>query len=80
MNNKSKKILKEALTLSERDRAEVVEQLLMSFEIDEDQEKIDEDWRQEILRRSLEIEIGSVKPISWSKVKELTYERHSKNE
>ena len=78
MTDKSIKLVEDALALSEEERAEVVEQLLNSFDT-EDEEAIDEAWRAEVIRRSQEIESGSVEPLSWSEVKELAYQRTYRN-
>ena len=71
MKEKSKKVLDAALSLSEEDRAEVIEHLLSSLDDSVDEAEIDEAWRIEISKRSKEIEMGTVKPIPWNRVKEL---------
>lgn len=76
--NKSK-IIDEVLALSENDRVDLIEQLLDSFEEEDDEDTIDEKWKAEILRRSQELESGSVKPISWSRVKKMARERSRQN-
>ncbi len=74
MTDKSKRILEEAFSLSDDEKIEVVEKLLNSVELSED-ELIDEAWRNEIMRRSKEIELGTVKTLSWDEVKEMAYKR-----
>lgn len=71
MTEKSKKVLDAALSLSEEDRAEVIEHLLSSLDDSVDEAEIDEAWRIEISKRSKEIEMGTVKPSTWNRVKEL---------
>jgi putative addiction module component (TIGR02574 family) len=79
MKNKSKEIIEEVLALSENDRFDLIEQLLDSFEKEEDENTIDERWKAEILRRSQELESDSVKPISWSRVKKMAHDRSRQN-
>lgn len=52
-----------ALHLSLRQRAELAHKLLLSLE-EQDEDEIAEAWRIEALRRSAEIDNGSVKTIS----------------
>lgn len=61
-------LLKQALTLSEKDRAELASNLIDSLDpiVDSDAELA---WQQEIARRLEEIESGKVKTISWDEVR-----------
>lgn len=61
-------LLKQALTLSEKERAELASSLIDSLDptVDADAEVA---WRQEIARRLAEIESGRVKTILWDEVR-----------
>lgn len=61
-------LLKHALTLSERDRAELASSLIDSLDptVDPDAELA---WQQEIARRLAEIESGRAKTVPWDEVR-----------
>ena len=61
-------LLKHALTLSERERAELASSLIDSLDptVDADAELA---WQQEIARRLEEVDAGRVKTISWDEVR-----------
>jgi putative addiction module component (TIGR02574 family) len=61
-------LLKRALTLSDKERAELASDLIDSLDptVDPDAELA---WQEEIARRLLEIESGRVKTISWDEVR-----------
>ena len=67
MTEKSKKIVEEALTLSDKERTEVVEHLLNSIE--HPPALTDDELRAVVARRSAEIGDGKVEPVSWGDVK-----------
>ena len=68
MTRPAKEILNAAIKLAERDRLQIVEELLASLEPAND-EDVDAAWAEEIERRSSQIREGSVRPISWEEVK-----------
>lgn len=61
-------LLKHALTLSERERAELASSLIDSLDptVDADAELA---WQQEIARRLEEVDAGKVKTIPWDEVR-----------
>jgi putative addiction module component (TIGR02574 family) len=61
-------ILREALTLPERDRAELICALIDSLDIGVE-EGAEEAWRAEIERRAKELDSGAVESIPWEVVK-----------
>jgi putative addiction module component (TIGR02574 family) len=61
-------IFRKALTLPERDRADLIGALIDSLDA-EVEEGIEEAWRTEIERRALEIESGTIESIPWELVK-----------
>jgi putative addiction module component (TIGR02574 family) len=68
MIHETSEILKRALTLPDRERAELAGNLLDSLDntIDED---VDAAWQQEIARRLAQIRAGKRKTIPWSEVR-----------
>jgi len=68
MTRPAKEIVSAAIKLTERDRLQIVEELLASLEPDND-EDVDAAWAAEIERRSKEIKRGIVRPIPWKEVK-----------
>jgi putative addiction module component (TIGR02574 family) len=68
MTRPAKEILNAAIKLAERDRLQIVEELLASLEPAND-EDVDAAWAEEIERRSSQIREGSVRPIPWEEVK-----------
>jgi putative addiction module component (TIGR02574 family) len=61
-------ILRKALTLPERDRADLVGALIDSLDA-EVEEGVEDAWRTEIERRAKEVESGAVQSIPWAVVK-----------
>jgi putative addiction module component (TIGR02574 family) len=61
-------ILRKALTLPERDRADLVGALIDSLDA-EVEEGVEDAWRTEIERRAKELESGAVQSIPWALVK-----------
>jgi len=68
MNANAQEILAAALNLSDDDRLEVVEALVVSFQT-EGGPPFDESWREVIQRRTAELQSGQVTSIPWSEVK-----------
>ena len=64
----SGELLKHALTLSEKERAELASNLIDSLDplVDADAELA---WQQEIARRLEEVESGRVKTVAWEEVR-----------
>jgi putative addiction module component (TIGR02574 family) len=69
MSPTAAEILKQALTLDERDRASVAGALIESLEMEVDPGAA-EAWEVEIRRRIDEIESGAVNLVPWSEVRE----------
>ena len=68
----AKKIVKQALALSESERAKIVSELLKSLSDDEEnipQDEWDEAWKKELEKRIDEIESGKVKCIPYAEVR-----------
>ncbi len=61
-------LLKRALTLSEKERAELASSLIDSLDpaVDSDAEQA---WQEEIARRIEEVESGRVKTVPWDEVR-----------
>jgi putative addiction module component (TIGR02574 family) len=68
MTRPAKEIISAAIKLTERDRLQIVEELLASLEPAAD-EAVDAAWGAEVERRSREIKEGTVRPIPWEEVK-----------
>jgi len=68
MTQTAKKLLNAALELPAEERARVAERLLISLDGQAD-DKIDAAWAREAERRTRELELGRVKPVSWARVK-----------
>ncbi|MFQ6114376.1 MAG: addiction module protein [bacterium] len=79
MNTKTKKIIDEALKLSEQERIEIAELIMNSLEHTEHESDVDAAWAAEIHRRSKEIETESVRPLAWSEVQELAKDKVENN-
>jgi putative addiction module component (TIGR02574 family) len=62
-------IFRNALSLAERDRAELIAALVDSLD-SEVEEGVEEAWRIEIERRAQELESGVVKSIPWEVVRD----------
>jgi putative addiction module component (TIGR02574 family) len=74
MTRAAKEIVNAAIKLPERERLQIVEELLASLEpaIEED---VDAAWAVEIERRSRDVKEGKVRPVSWDEVKSRARER-----
>lgn len=62
-------IYRTAMALPEMERADLIAALLGSLDR-EAEEGVEEAWRVEIDRRARELEMGTIKSISWDMVKE----------
>jgi putative addiction module component (TIGR02574 family) len=69
MNAFTQKLLEQALSLDEGERADLAAELIASLE-DADSQAADELWRQEILRRVAELDRGEAQTFSWPEVRE----------
>jgi putative addiction module component (TIGR02574 family) len=74
MTNKTDAILKQALALSDEERAELAGALLESLEPPADVD-VDAAWRQEIVKRIAQIDSGAVETIPWDVVRDRLYAR-----
>ena len=74
MTNKTDAILKQALELSEEERADLAGALLESLEPPADAD-LDSAWREEIARRMAEIDSGAVQTVRWDVVRDRLYSR-----
>jgi len=68
MTRATNEILKEALALTAKERAELADSLLESLDA-ETESDVEDAWRQEIRRRAAEVDSGAVKTIPWSEVR-----------
>jgi putative addiction module component (TIGR02574 family) len=68
MATKSEIILNEALTMSPDVRARMAKCLIQSLE-SPSIESVDEEWIKLAEKRFLELENGTVKPVSWEEIK-----------
>jgi putative addiction module component (TIGR02574 family) len=62
-------LLKQALTLPDKDRADLAASLISSLDSTVD-DNVEAAWQEEISRRMSEIESGKVKPIPWEEVRQ----------
>jgi putative addiction module component (TIGR02574 family) len=69
MTSQMDQVLSAALALRDGDRVELVEAILASLRPD-DRLPFDESWRPVIVRRSQELQSGSVAGITWDEVKQ----------
>lgn len=74
MTQAAKNIAKAAVRLGEKERFEVVEHLLASFDSQADKD-VDSAWVAEVERRSRQIKEGVVHPVSWAHVKSTARKR-----
>jgi len=65
-------LLKEALQLSDSERAKLVEELLTTLETERD-DNVNEAWAQEVEKRAAELSSGTVVPIIWDEVREKAF-------
>ena len=64
MTHDTQELLQKALTLPDKERAELAGNLLASLEVSVDPDA-DAAWQEEITRRLREVESGQVKTVSW---------------
>lgn len=69
MSPKASELLREALNLSEADRASLAGALVESLESATDPDAIEE-WQTSVRRRFQELESGAVEPVGWTEVRE----------
>lgn len=74
MTNKTAAILKQALELSDEERAELAGALLESLEPPADAD-VDAAWREEIEKRIAQIDSGAVETVPWDVVRDRLYAR-----
>ena len=74
MKQAAKKILNAALELPEKEKIQVIDELLAGIEGEPDPDA-EGAWADEIARRTHEITERIVKPVPWSEVKKLAAER-----
>ena len=67
MTQEATELLKRALALPEKERADLAGSLLDSLDATVD-ENVDAAWQEEIARRMEEVKSGKVKTISWTEV------------
>lgn len=72
-------VLKDALQLSDLERAQLIDELLTTLETEKN-DNVDAAWAQEVEKRASELSQGTVVPVIWDEVKEKTYRKvHGKN-
>jgi putative addiction module component (TIGR02574 family) len=74
MSPTSEELLKSAMTLSDTDRLELVEALIVSLQ-PTDEFPFDASWREIIQKRSAELQSGSQTPLPWEQVKQQAREK-----
>jgi putative addiction module component (TIGR02574 family) len=69
MSHEALELLKQALALPDKDRAELAGNLIESLDdgIDDDVETA---WQEEVVRRAAELKSGKVRPIPWEDVQQ----------
>ena len=68
MSSKAQQVLREALQLPPRARADIAGTLLHSLDVKDDAD-LDEAWSAEIARRIRQVDSGKVKLIPWEQVR-----------
>ena len=69
MSEKSQRLLEESLALPEKERAGLVDALLLSLEPPADVD-IERSWREEVERRVRAMDAGEVDTIPWEQVRD----------
>jgi putative addiction module component (TIGR02574 family) len=67
MTHDTQELLQKALTLPDKERAELAGNLIASLDAIQDPD-VDAAWQQEIARRLHEVQSGQVKTVSWESV------------
>lgn len=67
MTHDVQELLQKALTLPDKERAELAGNLLASLDTYEDPD-VDAAWQEEVARRLHEVQSGQVKTVSWESV------------
>ena len=68
MTEDAKKLLENALALEESERALIAASLIESLDPETDP-RVEEEWEQEILRRTKELDSGTVRKVSWTQAR-----------
>ncbi len=69
MTQEAQELLQKALSLPDKERAELAGNLISSLDAIED-EGVDAAWQQEVMRRHKDVESGSTKTVSWEEVQQ----------
>jgi len=69
MTHDTQELLQKALTLPDKERAELAGNLIASLDAIQDPD-VDAAWQQEIARRLHEVQSGQVKTVSWESVQQ----------
>ena len=69
MTHDAQELLQKALTLPDKERAELAGNLIASLDAIQDPD-VDAAWQEEIARRSHEVQSGQVKTVSWESVQQ----------
>jgi len=69
----AKELFETALNLSDQERAELVNMLLASLDI-ETEDSVEASWFEEISRRVAELDSGTVQTIGWAQVEAEAFE------
>lgn len=76
MTDHSKKVLRQALSLSQEERAELAGALLDSLEpATEPTSDIEKAWRQEVASRVAALDAGQVETVAWDEVRDRMFSR-----
>ena len=69
MTHDTQELLRKALTLPDKERAELAGNLIASLDAVQDPD-VDAAWQEEIARRLHEVQSGEVKTVSWEAVQQ----------
>lgn len=77
MTKRAEALLRDALDLDERERAEMAADLLESLEPPVDPREIEDAWREEVRRRVAAVDSGQAELIPWERVRDQLFARSS---
>ncbi len=69
MTHDAQELLQKALTLPDKERAELAGNLIASLDAIQDPD-VDAAWQEEIARRAHQVQSGQVKTVSWESVQQ----------
>jgi putative addiction module component (TIGR02574 family) len=69
MTTRTRQVLRKALALPPKARADIAGTLLRSLDVDDDDTDVEDAWAAEVERRFKDVESGKVKLIPWDTVR-----------